>query len=66
MAATVKQFLDTLETMRSIYPFENAKTRLQTRNIASLEHDHLSIVTQDERTGVWVELSRNMIGGKEE
>ena len=73
MNGTVKQFKDTLEIMRTVYQFEDAKTRMQTRDIQSLDHNHLSIVTQDEKTGVWIEMSRDLVteealakmGGKE-
>lgn len=61
MGATVKQFLDTLEEMRSIYPFEDDKTRLSTNNRNSFDHNALTIVTKDERTGVWVEMSKDIL-----
>lgn len=61
MNGTVKQFKDTLEIMRTVYQFEDAKTRMQTRDITSLDHNHLSIVTQDEKTGVWIEMSRDLV-----
>jgi hypothetical protein len=60
MNGTVKQFKDTLELMRSIYPFEDDKTRIQTRNFESLDHNHLSLRTQDEKTGVWIEMTKNV------
>ena len=67
MNGTVKQFKDTLEVMRNVYPFDDAKTRMQTRDILSLDQNHLSIVTQDEKTGVWIEMSRNLVTeGKEQ
>ena len=61
MNGTVKQFKDTLEVMRKVYPFEDDKTRMQTRSLETLDHNHLSIVTQDEKTGVWVEMSRDLV-----
>lgn len=61
MNGTVKQFKDTLELMRSVYPFEDDKTRMQTRDIQCLDHNHLSVVVQDEKTGVWIEMSRNLL-----
>ena len=67
MNGTVKQFKDTLEVMRKVYSFDDAKTRMQTRDICNLDHSHLSIVTQDEKTGVWIEMSRNLVtDGKEQ
>ena len=41
MNGTVKQFKDTLEVMRKVYPFDDAKTKMQTRDILSLDHNHL-------------------------
>ena len=61
MNGTVKQFKDTLELMRKVYPFEDDKTRMQTRDICSLDQNHLSICTQDVETGVWIEMSRNLV-----
>lgn len=61
MNGTVKQFKDTLEAMRKVYPFKDDTTRMQTRDITCLDHNHLSIITQDEETGVWVELSRDVM-----
>lgn len=61
MNGTVKQFLNTLEEMRTIYPFKDDKTRIQTRDIQSLDHNHLSIVTQDDETGIWIEMSKGVI-----
>lgn len=66
MNGTVKQFKDTLELMRSVYPFEDDKTRMQTSNIRSLCHDSLSIVTQDDKTGVWIEMSRDLLAKENE
>ena len=60
MNGTVKQFFDTLEEMRTIYPIKDDKTRLQTRSMQSLDNNHLSIVTQDEETGIWIEMSKGV------
>lgn len=60
MNGTVKQFFDTLEEMRTIYPFKDDKTRLQTRSMQNLGNNHLSIVTQDEETGIWIEMSKGV------
>lgn len=64
MNGTVKQFLHTLEEMRTIYNFDDEKTRLQTRNYNSLEQNLLSIHTIDEQTGITVELSKNVVEGE--
>lgn len=62
MTGTVKQFKDTLEEMRSIYPFEDDKTYIQTRDIVSLGNDHLSLATTDEKTGILIEMSKKVTG----
>lgn len=61
MGGTVKQFLDTLEEMRTIYPFENDKTRLSTHSMESIDRNSLTIVTQDEKTGIWIELHKSIL-----
>lgn len=55
---TVKQFIDILDEMRTIYPFEDDKTRLSTHNIETISHNAVTIVTQDKETGIWIELSK--------
>lgn len=61
MGGTVKQFLDTLEEMRTIYPFENDKTRLSTHSAITMDHNALNIVTKDEKTGIWIELHKAIL-----
>lgn len=61
MGGTVKQFLDTLEEMRTIYPFENDKTKLSTHSHTSCDHNALTIVTKDEKTGIWIELHKDIL-----
>lgn len=65
MTGTVKQFKDTLEEMRSIYPFKDDKTYIQTRDIVSLGHDQLSLATTDEKTGILIEMSKKVTRGNE-
>lgn len=60
MNGTVKQFKDTLEVMKSIYPFEDENTRIQTKNAECLEHNYLSLVTRDEKTGILIEMTRRV------
>ena len=62
MNGTVKQFKDTLEVMRKVYPFKDEKTKMQTMDICSLDHSHLSIATEDEETGVLIQMSRGLVG----
>lgn len=60
MNGTVKQFKETLEEMKTIYPYEDDKTVIQTRDIISLGNNHLSIATKDEKTGILVEMSKRI------
>ena len=57
---TVKQFLDALDEMRAIYPFKDEETYLCTRDFKTLSHNSLSIRTKDEKTGIYVELSKDI------
>lgn len=66
MNGTVKQFKDALDEMKTIYPFEDEKTRIQTRDMIELSHNHLSIVTKDEKTGVWIEMSKKIVDERDE
>lgn len=55
---TVKQFLETLDKMRAIYPFKDDKTRICTRDVVSNCDDSLSIITIDENTGIVIEMTK--------
>lgn len=62
MNGTVKQFKDTLEEMKTIYPYEDDKTYIQTRNdLAELGYNNLCLATTDEKTGVLIELSKKVV-----
>ena len=55
--ATVKQFKDALEVMRSVYPYEDERTIISSDiNRYTEEHSCLEITTRDD-TGVVVNLS---------
>lgn len=58
MRATVKQFMDGLEEMRKIYPFEDDKTYMGTENIESRQHNRLSIYTVDEKTKIQITMEK--------
>lgn len=60
MNGTVKQFKDTLEEMRKIYPFKDDETRLSTHNIISRENNYLQIQTVDDETGISVCLAKHI------
>lgn len=57
---TVKQFKDALEEMRKIYPFEDEKTRVDTRSLFTNNANSLTIITTDEETGIAIEMSKNI------
>lgn len=57
---TVKQFLDALEEMRALYPFKDEETILCTRDFHRLTHNSLSIRTKDEKTGIYVEMTKEI------
>ena len=57
---TVRQFLAAIEEMRSLYPFNDDKTILCTRDFARLSHNSLSIRTQDEKTGIYIEMTKDI------
>ena len=58
---TVKRFLMALDEMRAIYPFDDDKTELCTRDFRNLSHNTLSIRTQDEKTGIYIELTKDIL-----
>ena len=60
MHGTVKQFKDTLDVMKTIYPFEDDKTRMSTEDPMRMAHDTLYIETTDETTGVKITMSRRV------
>lgn len=63
MTGTVKQFKDTLEEMKTVYPYDDEKTFIQTRDVATIGHNHLSLVTTDEKTGILIEMSKSVVKG---
>jgi len=55
--ATVKQFKDALEVMRTVYPYKDENTRIVSdTSLYAAAHTYLEIATRDE-TGVMVNLS---------
>lgn len=60
MAITVEMVIDTLEEMRTIYPFKNEDTLFNLgENSYTMERSKVEIITNDEKTGVQVHLSKN-------
>lgn len=60
MNATAKQFKDTLEEMRGIYPFKDEKTRICTVDLVAGNNNRLTVVTTDEKTGIQIEMSKTI------
>jgi hypothetical protein len=60
VGGTVKQFKDALEEMRAIYPFDDEKTQICTRNERALMENQLSIITTDEKTGIFIQMSKEI------
>lgn len=56
---TVRQFQNTLNTMRQIYNFDDERTTISTFNPTTMNHDIVSIKTIDKETGVLVHLSHS-------
>lgn len=63
MNGTVRQLKRTLEEMKSIYPYEDDKTYIRIANIEDLSNSHLFIRTTDEKTGILIEMSKDMARG---
>lgn len=54
--ATVKEFKDVIELMRTVYPFKDEETYITSDiNLCTLEHSVIEITTKD-KTGVRVNL----------
>ena len=59
---TVKEFLNTLNEMRTVYPFKDENTRISVLGFHRLSPDCLSITTTDENTGVFITMSKDFHG----
>lgn len=58
MNGTVKEFKETLEEMREIYPFKDENTRICTLDLVTGNHNRLTVVMTDENTGIQIEMSK--------
>lgn len=59
---TVKQFLTALEEMRTVYLFDDEKTSVSINHNPIGREGRLSVSTTDERTGIVIEMSKNIMG----
>jgi len=58
---TIKQFKETVEEMRTVYPFKDETAYLgDLRDIRSDELRQIDIHTTDEKTGVYIVLSKGV------
>jgi hypothetical protein len=57
---TVKQFLNVLDEMRTIYAFKDEETRICTLDPMSRYHNRLTIMTKDEKTGINISMSKEL------
>ena len=58
---TLKEFNDTVETMRTIYPFEDDKTRIcELYDFESNSMKRVEIITKDERTNTQIVMSKDV------
>ena len=57
---TVKQFKDLLETMKKVYPYEDEKTYLSTYDEQRLVPCAVTIITEDEQTGVEIRMHKRI------
>ena len=57
---TVKQFLSAFEEKRTIYSFKDEETHICTLDQMSRCHNRLSVVTKDEKTGIYISMSKEL------
>lgn len=59
--ATIKEFKETVEVMRSVYPFTDDNARIiSTIDLPTNAHTHLELYTVDEKTGVKIIMQKDM------
>lgn len=57
---TVKQFKDLLEDMKKVYPYKDEKTFLSTYDEDRLVPYAVTIITEDEETGVEIRMHKRI------
>lgn len=59
--ATISDFLETVEIMRTVYHFENDKAKIvNTYDFPSQSHTTLELYVKDENTGVHITLQKEI------
>jgi len=62
MRATVKQYMDALDLMKHIYFYEDDKTYMETKGLELPGKCVLSLITEDEETGIMVHMEKDLRG----
>lgn len=63
---TVKEFLNTLEEMKKVYPYKEEDTAICTVAYGTFDvHSAIQLRTVDEKTGVTILMSRSVISSEE-
>ena len=57
---TVKQFKDALEEMRTVYNFDDEKTRIDLREPFTNNANKLTVLTIDEKTQTFITMSKSI------
>ena len=60
VGGTVKQFKDALEEMKKLFPYNEEKTRISTIDEKGYDNHRLTIVTTDEETGIFIQMSKQI------
>jgi len=58
--ATVKQFKDTLEDMKTVYNYDDERTEMATSDRYTMDRNYLTLVTRDEPTGVQITMEKKI------
>ena len=60
--ATVKQFKELLEDMKTVYQYKDEATEMATMDVYTHNHNYLTLITTDEATGVKITMERAVNG----
>ena len=55
---TIQEMNNALDEIRKIYNFDDKKTFISLRDAISMSETKVTIATEDEETGVYIELSK--------
>lgn len=64
---TVKQLKDTLDEMKTVYPYKDETTRMgEVKEFDPPHVCHVELITMDEPTGIRIVMSKSVNAGSEE